>query len=138
MTLGEKQQYFVALEARWVLWCLEQPGWTLRHGEGRILQLGPDGTTGRRARLLMPQGNLVKGTIVKVKDLVHLSEGAHYMGTGADWQLFVDGEWISATDHPAWQQAGAKWRAMDPLCRWGGDFTKPDGNHISLEHDGKS
>lgn len=137
MTLGEKQECFVELEQQWVAWVLAQ-GWKLRHGEGRILQLGPDGKTGRKAKLL-------DGSPVRVRDGVHMDEGTHYMGVGADWQLFVLGVWISMGTHPAWKEAGEKWESLHELCRWGGRFgeTAPgkgdghDANHISIEHNGK-
>jgi hypothetical protein len=128
MTLGEKQELFAELQAEWVLWVTAHKGWKLREGEGRILILGADGKTGRRARIV--------GTdkIVFVQDLVHLPNGAHPNGLGKDWQLFVDGEYITSGDHPVWQEIGPRWESMNTLCRWGGRFR--DGNHISLEHGG--
>lgn len=132
MTQGEAQELFAELEARWVLWVLNHPGWKLRHGEGRILQLGPDpkNNPGRLAK------EVATGKRVRVKDLVHLDGGVHYLGTGADWQLFVDGHWITDSDHPAWVAAGEHWEQMHPDCRWGGRFTRRDGNHISVTFNG--
>ena len=129
MTLGEKQELFVDLERSWVDMVLSIPGYKLRHGEGRILPNGP-GNLGRRARIF--------GTDQKVyvTDLVHMSGGAHYTGVGADWQLFVNGKWISDGSDPAWVRVGELWEGMHELCRWGGRFK--DANHISLEHEGKS
>lgn len=127
MTLGEKQELFQELSSRWKLWVIDHPGWKLRAGEGRILPLGAAGK-GRRAR------DLKTGKIVRVRDLVHKENGNHYKGLAEDPQLFVDGNYITDGDHPAWKEAGARWQAMHELCRWGGDWG--DANHISLEHEG--
>ena len=134
MTLGEKQELFVELQARWVLWVLSHPGWKLRQGEGRILQLGPDGKSGRRARLVTGVKRdgtpLLSAAPVRVKDLVHMDGGTHYDGISTDWQLFVDGVYITRSDHPAWIECGREWKSMHGDCCWGGVFD--DGNHISL------
>lgn len=127
--LGEKQELFADLESQWVRWVLSHPGWKLRRGEGRILQLGPDGKTGRRALALSrPEA------VVFVKDLVHKDGGTHYAGTACDWQLFVEGQHIENGGHPVWTEIGEKWESMHPLARWGGRWG--DANHISLEHEG--
>lgn len=42
-------------------------------------------------------------------------------------------KYLSATkDH---EQFGLWWEAQDPECAWGGHFS--DGNHYSLEHEGR-
>lgn len=53
-----------------------------------------------------------------------------------DINLFKDGLWLKSTeDH---RQFGEYWEKLHPLCRWGGRFTgRPDGNHYSLEHEGR-
>jgi hypothetical protein len=132
LSLGELQERFAELQARWVLWVLSHPGWKLRQGEGRILPRGADGKTGRRAL------DLKTGLMVRVEDRVHLVNGAHPNGLGTDWQLFVDGAYITRSDHPAWQACGAYWKSLDGRARWGGDFTPADGNHISLEYNGRA
>jgi len=137
VTQGDAQELFVELEAKWVPWVLSHPGWRLRHGEGRILAKGADEDKqgrplGRRAVLLGTE------TVVRVEDRVHMAGGAHYLGTGADWQLFVDGTWISDGDHPAWVACGEKWESLHPLARRGGRFKKSDANHCSILFEGKS
>ena len=126
---GDAQERFVELEAKWVLWVISHPGWKLRHGEGRILALGPDGM-GRKARVI------ATGEDVRVQDRVHKAGGTHYLGTGADWQLFVDGKWITSSDHPAWVACGEKWEEMGGA--WGGRFKPVDSNHISIPFGGMS
>lgn len=140
MTLGEKQELFVVLQTEWVRDVLSHPGWHLREGEGRILQLGPTGKKGRLAR------HVLTGVKLYVKDLVHMDGGTHYMAIGKDWNLFIDpgaefnsdGKtklFVQQGGHPAWARIGPRWENMHPLCRWGGRFG--DDNHTSLEHEGK-
>jgi len=128
MTLGEKQQLFVELEHKWVAYALQQ-GYKLRHGEGRIAALGADGTSGRKA------DEVGTGRRVRVEDREHMQKGAHYTGIGADWNLFVDGQWLVTGNEPEWLNLGAYWESLHELCRWGGRFG--DANHISLEHEGR-
>jgi hypothetical protein len=131
MTLGQRQELFAKLEAEWVLRALKRPGVTLRQGEGRILTLGPDGKSGRRAYLV---GG--KGSAVRVQDAVHMLGGCHYQGLAKDWQLFLDGHHVEDGGHQLWRELGEDWERSHPLARWGGRFN--DANHISIESvDGK-
>lgn len=132
MTLGEKQELFSDLYSRWVRWVIDVKGWAVRPGESRILPLGPDGKTGRKAQLIA-KGQA--GSIVRVRDLVHAPNSLHYLGLATDAQLFVKGEHITRSDDPAWVEAGEHWESLHPLARWGGRFD--DGNHLSVEHNGK-
>ena len=74
----------------------------------------------------------------------HMEGGAHYMGTGGDLNLRVNGEYIKDGNHPVWHLIGAKWKSMHPKARWGGDFKdrkgrpKMDSNHISIEFLGRA
>ena len=136
LTLGQRQELFGRLKAAWWLWVVEQPGWALRPGEGRILQTGAKGL-GRRARVMgtgSPMG--LAGRLVLVRDEVHDVDSLHYLGLAEDPQLFVDGVHITASDHSVWLVIGAKWESMHPLCAWGGRFD--DGNHISVRYRGKA
>ncbi len=50
-----------------------------------------------------------------------------------DLNLFHNGVWLTrTTDH---KPLGEWWEQRHPLCRWGGRFE--DGNHYSLEHEGR-
>jgi hypothetical protein len=51
-----------------------------------------------------------------------------------DFNLFVAGVYM--TNSGAYKPIGEYWKSLNPLNRWGGDFTKPDGNHFSMEHEG--
>ena len=57
----------------------------------------------------------------------------HKKRLAIDFNLFVDGAYITSSDHPAYQQIGHFWESLAPDCAWGGRWG--DGNHFSLEHD---
>lgn len=58
----------------------------------------------------------------------------HKLKLAIDLNLFKDGKFMTETsDH---QQLGEWWETQHELCRWGGRFTNPDGNHYSLFHNG--
>lgn len=71
--------------------------------------------------------------------LKHMDGSLHYQGLAHDLILYkADGTYLTQTED--YKFAGEKWKAMNPLCRWGGDFKKPgpDGNHFSVEFEGKA
>lgn len=65
-----------------------------------------------------------------------ISKSLHTIRLAVDLNLFKDGKYL--TDSAAHKPLGDYWKTLHPLCRWGGDFKKPDGNHYSIEHDGIS
>lgn len=70
-----------------------------------------------------------------------ISRSLHTLGLAIDLCLFRDGLYL--TDSTDYEPLGVAWEAMDPLCRWGGRFlgaggkSAPDGNHFSIEYDGR-
>ena len=85
----------------------------------------------------------------RFQDAVHSTPrskfgGLHYMQLAADVDLFIwqpdRGTWDYVTDseHPAWQSLGEYWESLDDLCRWGGRFRLIDGNHISVTYRGRA
>jgi D-alanyl-D-alanine carboxypeptidase len=63
-----------------------------------------------------------------------IANSLHTKRLAVDINFFIDG--IYQTDSAAYQVLGTYWKSLNPLCRWGGDFSKPDGNHFSIEHEG--
>ncbi len=66
----------------------------------------------------------------------HRAHSCHYLRLAADLNLFIGGSFLTKTEAHA--PLGAYWKSLHPLCKWGGDFTKPDGNHYSLYHEGRA
>ena len=55
-----------------------------------------------------------------------------------DLNLFkkVGDRWVYQRTTAAHEELGEFWKNMHSLNRWGGDFTRPDGNHYSMSHRG--
>ena len=74
--------------------------------------------------------------------LKHMKNSLHGQRLAADFNLFVEKNWITH-DSPEWQEIGAFWKTLDPLCCWGGDFLDGEGkpvgdyNHFSITYAGK-
>ena len=62
------------------------------------------------------------------------ANSCHKMRLAIDLNLFKDGVYLNKTeDH---RELGEFWKTLHPDNRWGGDFSNPDGNHYSCEHNG--
>lgn len=112
MTLSEKQRLFCRLTAQLITWSYAN-GYELTFGEAYRTQL-------------QAEDNAKKG--------IGLAKSNHCIRLAIDLNLFLDGKY--RTDSAAYKALGDYWRTLNPLCRWGGDFKKPDGCHFSLEHNG--
>jgi hypothetical protein len=63
----------------------------------------------------------------------HKKNSLHYLKLAGDINLFKNGVYLTETsDH---QAAGEFWESIGGS--WGGRFRKKDGNHYSLEHNGR-
>jgi hypothetical protein len=65
----------------------------------------------------------------------------HILKLAVDLNLFrevVGGgyEYMSRAEEHA--ELGAFWKTLHPACRWGGDFSRVDGNHYSLTYQGRA
>lgn len=87
--------------------------------EGRVLQI----RTG-----LDPRN--VKGRFI---DRVHIPQSLHYRGLAVDLACY-DADWVYIQDgsHQDYSRLGKVWKSLDPMCTWGGDFSRPDPCHFSF------
>lgn len=113
MTLADKQMLFMKLLGEFLVWIYQQPSMAVTGG-----QLERSEET---ARIYAMMGKGIANTL-------------HTKRLAIDLNLFIAGVYMTSSD--AYKPLGQKWKSMHPLCRWGGDFSKPDGNHFSLEHEG--
>lgn len=120
MTLREQRVLFSVLISELVLWINQQPGYSACYGETV--------RTPEQAK-------------ANAKSGAGIGNSLHLVGLAADLNLYRDGNYLS--DSAAHAFIGAKWKSMHELARWGGDFKdaegkpKPDGNHYSLEYQGR-
>lgn len=113
MTLGQKQEIF-SLNLGHLLLFAYTRGYRIRMGE--VLRT--------REQALMNANN---GT--------GITNSLHIVKLAADLNVFKDGTWL--TDSANLKELGDFWKSLDPLNCWGGDFSKPDGNHFSMSHEGR-
>lgn len=64
-----------------------------------------------------------------------IANSLHLIRLAIDLNLFKDGVYLS--DSASHKPFGEFWEGLNELCCWGGRFTKPDGNHYSLTHEGR-
>lgn len=116
LSLGEKQKTFMFLLPR-LLDFIHSRGYELTGGQLLRTQLEAN-------------HNAANGT-----GIVH---SLHLKSLAIDLNFFKDGVYL--TDSKDLEFAGVFWES---LCKgqnyktvWGGRFSKPDGNHFSIEHGG--
>jgi hypothetical protein len=113
VTLGEKQRRFVRLIGRLIEWA---------YANGYELTFGDAYRTPAQA-----EANAAAG--------IGIAKSLHTQRLAVDFNLFREGVFLTASeDH---RPLGEFWKSLAPDTRWGGDFSKPDGNHYSLEFEGR-
>lgn len=122
MTLREKQSAFVYALGQLLVWA----------GDQRMEFTLADGNIDPMRKVRLPNGEIIYGC----RDLNHKENGLHYKRLAQDLNLFLAGRFIADGSHPAWAEIGRKWKTLDSLARWGGDFG--DANHFSFTHDGRA
>ena len=60
----------------------------------------------------------------------HSKDSQHYKRLAIDLNLFIDGKYMTTTKSHA--QLGEWWVNNHPRARWGGNFTRADGNHYEF------
>lgn len=114
MKLIEAQQLFARLLPR----LLDHA-----HSMGYDVTLGEAWRPPETARLYAQQG---RGSV----------QSLHILRLAVDLNLFQGGVYLTST--VAHQPLGEWWEQQHPLCRWGGRFTRPDGNHYSISWEGRA
>lgn len=115
MTLGQKQRLFTKLVAQLIQYA---------YAQGYELTLGDAYRDPR-----------VHGD-VGVKKSYSSANSVHKQRLAIDLNLFKDGQYLTTTE--AHKPLGQFWKSLHPDCRWGGDFSTPDGNHYSMMHEGRA
>lgn len=115
LTLGQKQRLFTKLVAQLIQYA---------YAQGYELTLGDAYRDPR-----------VHGD-VGVKKSYSSANSVHKQRLAIDLNLFKDGQYLTTTE--AHKPLGQFWKSLHPLCRWGGDFSTPDGNHYSMTHEGRA
>lgn len=107
--LRDLQWLLLQCIAKTVTWC-EANGYTLSGGE---LWRTPE------------QAALNAASGAGIVNSLHLQRLA------IDLNVFKDGVMAQTVDD--FRPVGEYWKSLDPLCRWGGDFTtRPDADHFSI------
>jgi hypothetical protein len=63
-----------------------------------------------------------------------IKNSLHCSRLAIDFNVFKDGVWL--TDSKDLAVLGKYWKTLNPDNAWGGDFSKPDGNHFSQSRNG--
>jgi len=112
MTLSLKQQMFAVNVAKLILRINEA---------GYSCTLGEAWRTPEMAEIYAKRGTGIKRSL-------------HCDRLAIDLNLFKDGVYLPQSE--AHKPFGEFWCSLNAMNRWGGDFTKPDGNHYSMSDDG--
>ena len=105
-----------------------------------------------KALALLLQFAQIKGFDIRMGDVARSKEEAERLGfagslhcsrLAADLNLFKDGKYLRKTeDHEQlgkfWESLSGNYEGAELVFRWGGSFSKPDGNHYSIEYQGRA
>jgi hypothetical protein len=111
MTLSEKQQRFAVMIADLITW---------NHMQGRAVTFGEAYRTTEQAALHAAAGRGIANSL-------------HTQRLAVDLNLFIGGKYQADTE--AYKPLGEYWESLGGA--WGGRFARADGNHFSLEHEGR-
>lgn len=115
MTLGEKQRLFTRLTGMLIEYAYKN-GYELTYGDA----------------YRDPRVHGEAGT----KKSYSSAHSVHKQRLAVDFNLFKGGQYLTSSE--AHRPLGEFWKSLHPDCRWGGDFSSPDGNHYSMTHGGRA
>ncbi len=113
MKLSEKQRLFCRDVGLLIQWA---------YGQGFELTFGDAYRSPEQAK-----ANAMAGT--------GIANSLHTQRLAIDLNLFIDGEYQTTT--AIYAPLGEFWESLGPEHSWGGRFSKPDGNHFSIAHEGR-
>ena len=114
MTLRQKQSLFAKQAARLIL---------------KAYALGYEVTLGEALRSpAQAAANAASG--------IGIANSLHCLKLAVDLNLFLDGKYLSSSE--SHRPLGEWWEVQHELARWGGRFSRPDGNHYSFAHNGRA
>ena len=114
MTLHEAQSSHTLAVSKLITWAYEQ-GYELTWGEAFRTQ---------------EQAQWDATNHIGIVNSVHCERLA------VDLMLFKDGVYLTAPED--YRPLGEYWKTLDPLARWGGDFSTVDADHFSFSWNGAS
>jgi len=114
MTLGEKQRLFTRLVGKLIEYA---------YASGYELTFGDAYRSSEQAKLNAQAGRGIVNSL-------------HCERLAIDLNLFIGG--VYQTDSAAYKALGEYWETLGPDCKWGGRFSRPDGNHFSIAHAGRA
>lgn len=116
MNLSEKQRLFTRLLGTLI---------KAIYDDGHEATLGDAYRSPEMAAIYAKQGKGIKNSL-------------HTLRLAMDLNLFKDGKYLS--DSKSYTVFGEYWESLGKTygvnTTWGGRFSKPDGNHFSIEHEG--
>lgn len=107
MTLSEKQRHFAKMLGQLLTWIYQQPGLEVTMGDA---WRSPE-----MAAVYAAQGKGIKRSL-------------HIDRLAVDLNLYLHG--VYQGDSEPYRIIGEYWESLDPKNRWGGRFTRQDGNHF--------
>lgn len=137
LTLRQKQSLFLRLFAQLISYAMQRgfeftPGEMKRSDEQA--EINAIGANGRETL-----ARTIQGTFPELAKRIRNNTGSgirnslHELGLAVDLNLFRDGKFLEGSEQH--KLLGEYWETLHPLARWGGRFG--DGNHYSIEHEGK-
>jgi hypothetical protein len=65
---------------------------------------------------------------------IGIKNSLHLLGLAVDLMLYKDGVYLTETSD--YEPLGVWWESLGEDHCWGGRFSKPDGDHFSITHNG--